>query len=73
MRKLDVKHLSCFTCGNKHSQLFALFWNVVGREPESKGFELSGVVSSICMISLCSSCSDMLYILTENFGSEWMA
>ena len=32
MRKLGAKHLFGFAHGNKHSQLLALFWNIVGRE-----------------------------------------
>ena len=35
--------------------------------------ELSGVASSICITSLSALCSDMLFILTENFDSKRMA
>lgn len=36
MRKLGAKRLFGVACRNKHSQVFALFWNVVGREQNWK-------------------------------------
>ena len=36
MRKLGANCLFGFAHGNKHSQLLALFWNIVGRERNRK-------------------------------------
>ena len=45
VRKLGVEHLFCFVGGYKNSQLFAFFWNVVGRERKRKigGFRATSV------------------------------
>lgn len=37
---------------------------------KSEAFELPGVTSSVCMTSFSASCSEIQYILTENFDLE---
>jgi len=77
MRNLDAERLFGFARGNKHSKLLTLFWNVVGRERNRKilGFRaVSGGLQHLHdFVEGLLSCSDMPYVLTENFDSKGMA